>query len=413
MSDPAADTPRARPLPNWLLNSLLVILSLLVAAGLAEIVGRYVYPVRTITKVTDDDLLFAPLPKSKKVFHRDPANGTKTILVRFNDRGHRGPDSGDKRGLRLMVYGDSFIEAEYSAEEDTFAARLGKELGDHFGPGLQTINAGVAGYGPDQALKRIERDFAAMQPDWVLLSIYAGNDYGDLLRNKLFLLDDAGRLTENRPALDEAMVDQFRDAERKSRKPKINAIFYDLRQSLKYLLAEKQAGAAAAPAGEWGKWLAERAGEYEQLRQGDLKVHNLFNDGYDADIALQPDAPSARHKRQLMSAFLRIAKERLDRLGVRTVVVAVPSPIDACRDYDWVVDTKAYPGYDRRRATAHVAEAARAAGLPAIDLLDALGTADCNKHYFHHGDVHWSDAGQARAAAAVAAFLKGLPDAGK
>ena len=271
---------------------------------------------------------------------------------------------------------------------------------------MQTVNAGVAGYGPDQALKRIERDFAAMRPDLVLLMIYAGNDYGDLMRNKLFLLNDAGQLTENIPTLDEVMIEQFRDAERKSHKLKISAIFYDLRQTIKQLLAEKQPRKAATPVADWEKWLAERAGEYEQLRRNDLFVHNLFNDGYDADIALQPGMPSAEHKLRLMTAFIKLTKERLGRLGARAVVVAVPSPVDACRDYDWVVNSRDYPHYDRRRATAHIVESALSAGLPAIDLLDSLGTPNCNEYYLHHGDLHWSDAGQARAASAVAAFLK-------
>ncbi|MDK9723931.1 MAG: GDSL-type esterase/lipase family protein [Sterolibacteriaceae bacterium MAG5] len=404
---PAAES--LQPVPNWLLNLALVVLSLLFAVGIAEIVGRYVYPVRTITKVLDRELLFAPVPESRKIFHRDPANGKETVWMRFNSHGHRGPDRPLMSGSRIVVYGDSFIEAEYSKEENTFSGRLEKDLATAFGRDFQVINAGVSGYGPDQALKRIERDLPATKPDFLLLSIYTGNDYGDLLRNKLFLRTPDGSLADHQPKISEALVAEFADAEKKSKRLKTRAIVAELKQILRSAFSNKppQGQAVANSIDEWKRWLGQREAEYVQLaKEGDRTVHNLFNDGFDADIATEPSSPSARYKAELMRDFLRLAKLRLAKSGVPFAVMVVPAPMDACENYDWSADRAAFPFYDRHALTRIATEAARDAGISVINLFDVLATKDCNTYFFHYGDAHWSDRGQAVAAAEVASALK-------
>lgn len=406
--EPITATSPAKPFPDWLLNLVLLVLSLAFAIGIAEIVGRYVYPVRTITKVLDPDLLFAPVPRSSKVFHRDPANGKETIWIRFNSQGHRGPDRPLLPGRRITVYGDSFIEAEFSKEEDSFVGRLEKELASGAGKAFQVINAGVSGYGPDQALKRIERDLPATKPDFVLFSIYSGNDYGDLLRNKLFLRNANGQLVDHKPQISEALVAEFQEAENKSKRLKIRAIISELKQILRNTFSAKtgQPPAVANSVAEWKRWIAQLEEEYAQrAEEGDSTVRNLFNDGFEADIAAQPDSPSARYKAELMRDFLRLVKNRLDKAGIPFAVVIIPAPMDACEDYDWSADRSAFPSYDRRALTRIAANAARDAGILTIDLFDTLATEECNSYFLHHGDAHWNDKGQAVAAARVAAIL--------
>lgn len=406
---PATAAPPSQPVPDWVLNLVLVVMSLLFALGIAEIVGRYVYPVRTITKVLDRELLFAPVPGSRKIFHRDPANGKETVWLRFNSQGHRGSDRPRIPGSRILVYGDSFIEAEYSKDENTFSGRLEKELATAFGRDFQVINAGVSGYGPDQALKRIERDIPAAKPDFVLLSIYTGNDYGDLLRNKLFLRTPDGSLADHQPKISEALVAEFADAEKKSKRLKIRAIVAELKQILRSALSNKPPQGQVVPNSidEWKRWLGQREAEYTQLvREGDRTVHNLFNDGFDADIATEPSSPSARYKAELMRDFLRLAKTRLAKSGIPFAVMVVPAPMDACENYDWSADRTAFPAYDRHALTRIATEAARDAGIPVVNLFDILATEDCNAYFFHHGDAHWSDRGQAVAATEVVSALK-------
>ena len=66
--------------------------------------------------------------------------------------------------------------------------------------GVQVVNAGVAAYGPDQACLALEADLAAgLDPDLVVLCVFAGNDWGDLLRNKLQL---ASAVYDHPPAND-------------------------------------------------------------------------------------------------------------------------------------------------------------------------------------------------------------------
>ena len=56
------------------------------------------------------------------------------------------------------------------AEADTFAARLGEDLG------VEIFNAGVDGYGTMQALRHYQQLDTKLDLDGVLLTFFVGND---------------------------------------------------------------------------------------------------------------------------------------------------------------------------------------------------------------------------------------------
>jgi len=68
--------------------------------------------------------------------------------------------------------------------EDTFAERLRHHL-DEKGREVETVNAGVTGYGPDQTLLRFSGEAEWLESDLVVLVLCTHNDLGDLVRNKL------------------------------------------------------------------------------------------------------------------------------------------------------------------------------------------------------------------------------------
>lgn len=79
---------------------------------------------------------------------------------------------------RILILGDSFIEAMHVPLEDTVGRQLERELGQ-MGRRVEVVSAGVSGYGTAGAVLFFEREGVRYQPDLVLLAFYPGNDVGN------------------------------------------------------------------------------------------------------------------------------------------------------------------------------------------------------------------------------------------
>lgn len=76
---------------------------------------------------------------------------------------------------RIVILGDSFMWGVGVEQNEIFA----KQLELYFrkvGKRVETVNAGVAGYGPTTELLWLENEGIKYQPDLVLLAFYIGND---------------------------------------------------------------------------------------------------------------------------------------------------------------------------------------------------------------------------------------------
>ena len=137
------------------------------------------------------------------MFVHRPENGGSRVDVRINADGFRGPPLRPLvgSGRRIMVYGDSFIAGEISPDTLTFVRVLERLLQSRHGSEIEVVNAGVAGYGPDQAFIALREDAPRMRPAAVILGIFADNDFGDLVRDKLFVLSADSQLTRGHPVL--------------------------------------------------------------------------------------------------------------------------------------------------------------------------------------------------------------------
>jgi len=93
--------------------------------------------------------------------------------VRDREIGPRAP--GERR---IVVLGDSLVMAVQVPIEDTFTARLESRLNDRARrPGaFRVINAGVQGYGPVEEYLFHKHVTSALEPDVVVMALYAGND---------------------------------------------------------------------------------------------------------------------------------------------------------------------------------------------------------------------------------------------
>jgi len=351
----------------------------------------------------DPDYLFKPRPRTESVYQHLPVNGGDLVVSRFNGHGFRGPELKISTGTpRIVVYGDSFIQAEFTPIDETFVAQLQLRLTANLNKDIEVINAGVAGYGPDQILRRMKSDLETLKPALVVVSVFSGNDFGDLVRNQLYRLDEQGGLAKNDFRISKS---QLRSIEISHAQPVLRILF---RKALQSLRQERMASVTfdRHRAIEWA--LEEHLREYEQsVVGGDNTVGNFGVDPYSADVSLLPDSPSAIYKIRLMSLIVLRLRQIAEKYGVEIMLMIIPHPMDLLNgDHEsgWV-DKKRYPQYNPSRLTDTVVAIAEMHRVKYLNLYPNFRRADPRTLYLKGGDDHWNAAGQALAAELAAKFI--------
>jgi len=106
-----------------------------------------------------------------------------TTHIQTNAAGQRGrslPLSKPAGTFRILVLGDSFVEAEQVHDHERFIMRLEALLNEGGGPiRYEVIDGGCGGWGTAQQLLYLREQGLAYQPDLVLLAFFVGNDVGD------------------------------------------------------------------------------------------------------------------------------------------------------------------------------------------------------------------------------------------
>jgi len=95
----------------------------------------------------------------------------RTIVLRTNALGFRGPELGPKTLPRTLFLGDSITMAHYLPEEETFVHLVGEELQASGSP-VETVNAGVGGIGLETELAILRETGLRVDPDTVVLEFY-------------------------------------------------------------------------------------------------------------------------------------------------------------------------------------------------------------------------------------------------
>lgn len=100
--------------------------------------------------------------------------------VKVNARALRTPETIDYEKppgvYRVLVLGDSFVEAAQVDLEESFPQQLARLLQEH-GLQAEVINAGVGGWGNDQELIWLREEGSKYKPDLVLLTVFPRNDF--------------------------------------------------------------------------------------------------------------------------------------------------------------------------------------------------------------------------------------------
>lgn len=376
----------------WVAKLLASCLMGALALGLGECAGEMVLgPRHRPIYGPDDELIFSFIPGRVSVMTHAEINGGHDVLHRINDAGFRGdPLRPAGEATRVVVYGDSFVHGYYTADEETFVVRLGEELAQRLGREVEMINAGVSSYGPDQAYYKMRRELDELRPDAVVMTVFAGNDYGDLMRNKMFRVDEGGGVVENEWRLDDDVAMRLRLSQRMS----------ILKRALEPLAGALRGEAGGGNAIDFEFLLAEAQREYESHAVAhDPVVTNTHVDYYSADVSLTPHAASSRYKVDLMRGVLTRIAAYVSEKQLPLAFVFVPHPGDLSEAYDWpAVDRQRFPDYDGRNQVRPLESLAREQGWVALSLYDAFRERDANTLYLHGGDDHWNSAGQALAA---------------
>lgn len=408
MSTP--DVEDETPVSRWAANAVLLLISASVALVAAELALRKLRPQVARMFRFHERTIYELTPSTSRSFTHLEGNGGHTVLTRINSAGYRGAELEASPERRIVVYGDSSIQAEFTAREATFAARLGDRLDRGCPWHTEVVNAGIVGYGPDQILRKLEAELPVLEPDLVIVAIFADNDLGDLLRNKIFELSPDGELRENPLRL-------TRSLERSLGVRRDLALVRLAKKAYWRWLAWRQSRTVDAGARETSRtgiervdqWLREAREEYTSyVVEEDRVVRRIDYDHYDADVSLLPDAESSIYKVRLVHRVLARLEALLAEAEVDPLLMIIPSPIDICDGYDFDVDPAKYARYDPPALTRAIEEGARSTGLPTVSLWDSFAAGDPNSLYFHHGDNHWNDRGQDLAARVAAARIAEL-----
>jgi len=398
-------------------TTLLLAGSCLVALLVAELATRLFLPVDPSAYDLDDRYIFRFKPHTWTWFRHSKVNGGARILIESNSLGYRGPEPDlSPRRTRIAVYGDSFIHAAFSPLPETYARQLQDALHARGRSDVQVLNAGTSGYGPDQNSLRIEDELERIRPAAVMLAVYTGNDFGDLMRNKIYRLQ-GDALVPN----DYAIAPETRELfERKRRLFDEGSLLNhsNLVRAVKRALYSRQELRArgddtASRFGEprhTARLIKARHREYRKFVLDGDNLITIGHDGYDADVSVVPDSESAVYKKALMEGVLAHVNTFLAARDVPLLLLIIPSAMDACQGYHAQVNAEAYPSYRRSGPSEALEAMAQRRGIAQLNLFPHFHGEACLDLYFPRENRHWNAAGEARAAELSAdALLDMLP----
>jgi hypothetical protein len=348
------------------------------------------------------DYLVSLKPNIKKTFVRSVQNGGDVIEWQTNADSFRGPNLKHKPTARIIVYGDSNIQAIFSKSENTYAVKLSEYLNSNGIANVEVVNAGVIGFGPDQSLIRFELEADTYKPNLVVFGIFVDNDFGDIIRNRLFDLDANGNLVETRykkTADEQLIIDNGLNL-----KDLLSSLLiFRATSKLSRLLKGNNVNIAEEKLNMLQNLAAE---EYLVYKESRPKTFSHFADHYDIDIALDKDKESSKVKLKLMEAVLRRASAVAISHDIKFLVLIQPSRVDTtdndALNYKYL---EKYPKYKGSRLTDVVENICLANNIHYVNLRDIFMRNNPNHLFFKGDDDHWNDQGQDLAAKETAWYI--------
>ncbi len=367
----------------------------------------------------NEDFLISLRPNITKKYIRKEANGGYITRWKTNNNSFRGPSLRDDPTYRVIVYGDSNIQARFSGRTRTFPGQLARFLQESGIPDVEVINAGVIGFGPDQILIRFANEVDKYKPNLIIFHIFADNDFGDIIRNRLFSLDVNGNLTRTdyKTTTDAYLL----VSERRKLKTFISQLLVlrALKKAASSLVKVKSSGElkgtnkqSRTPSKQSKENMVHELlemveAEYLVYKESQPRKFSHFTDHYDIDIALYPNQESSKMKTRLMEEVLKEASKLASAKGISLLVLIQPSIKDTTKDnalltYEYL---QQYPNYKKTNLTDAVEKICVSHNIHSINLFNVFMENGPEDLFFRAENDHWTDRGQQLAAKETARYI--------
>jgi len=186
---------RAQRRRGFALACLVIAISCAIAVLIGEAIVRVFYPQELGNWTYTRDGLTLHLSDMRQFSTRFGHQ------INTNSAGMRDREHNLQKGsgvFRILVLGDSFMEANQVKFEDSFASLLEHQLTEGSGRSVEVINAGVSGWGTDDELTYLTRRGVRYKPDLIIVAMTLHNDVSDNLLEEFHTFRN-GQL-EERPA---------------------------------------------------------------------------------------------------------------------------------------------------------------------------------------------------------------------
>jgi hypothetical protein len=324
------------------------------------------------------------------------------VPVRINDQGRRDLDRSEQKTagtFRILLLGDSFVEAMHVPIENTFARRL-EGLFANQGPApVEVVSMGVSGYGTAGEYLYYRDIGRRFHPDLVVLSFYPGND----VRNNSPTLEPALPPTYDANGnLERVTAAKTGDGTRRGWLASSEAYTF-----VRKLILTRQ------------PWLAERLASWGLLSKAALRQVPMA-DGVPVDYLVYAQPPPREWETawQHTEGLLTALRDAVAADGARFMVMIVTAR-EQIYDADWQALLATYPAMQRRSwdlngPERRVLDWCARSGVSCVQLSRAFAArrGDGTRLHFIH-DGHWTPAGHALAAQAMYDVLReaGWPSA--
>lgn len=311
-----------------------------------------------------------------------------TTYLRFNRFGLRGPEIPTEKSpsiRRLLLLGDSFLEAKQVSELDALPNRLDIWLKDSQAPPAELLNAGTFDWSQVHEYLYLRHAGPILRPDLVLQFFYVGNDVSDLwprsrgelrdLERPVATVDDDGRL-------------QFPEWRRRT-------------PDQGDLLLEGLSRRSTL-------FRAYETGVVDKLRYAERDGQGV--EGQMLEVFRFKETPQEARAWKTVEALLVATRDEAERQGARYALVIVPGKWQVHKeDWEALLAARDEPDDDRwvlRGPNRRLAQLAEAHQIPVLDLLPPLrAAADAGGRLYFGVDIHWNAAGHDVAARSVAEYL--------
>lgn len=200
------DTPKRSGWRHRLLNFALLILSLLLALGIAEIAVRAtvadqipIFP-RNVDDANYEGYRIRRNKPHSRYFHKSPDGVWKFRINAQGMRANQDYTYAKPAGtLRVLTIGDSFTIGYEVGQNESYPVIIERLLKKQ-GRNVQVLNAGVSGFGTAEELVYLEHEGLRFQPDIVVMGFYA-SDLADNVRSGLFALEGDNVVEKSRSYL--------------------------------------------------------------------------------------------------------------------------------------------------------------------------------------------------------------------